>query len=196
MSKYTSEDSCDQSSLRFVYTKEAKSENSNCYRRHKSKKRISFLNALSSLFLGSKKRPGTTLNFPIKERRRGIQVMVALLFAGGLVACSNNSETTETDTAKVLPEDFELLSERTGDYSVLIVGESLDRDWDGWWGESGISNVQRLVWRGSLKKANQVYEILNLKEAPVFVVFDTEKIVFKTDKEEEMLEFLKNHESS
>ncbi|MDE3837812.1 hypothetical protein C0966_00115 [Bacillus methanolicus] len=54
-------------------------------------------------------------------------------------------------------------------------------------------NINRMVGTDDLENTQEQYPELEIKSAPTFVLFDHEKVVLKTEKHEELIQFLQSH---
>ncbi|MEH7346953.1 hypothetical protein V7122_24270 [Bacillus sp. JJ1532] len=110
------------------------------------------------------------------------KVLLLFCFFVILVGCSNRSETEPIHP---------LFSNDESKYSLLVVDDTgiynLDNEWKT---KNGIKNVKKIHGRTSLEDTANSYKFLELEETPTFIVFDVKDVVFKTNSEEELIEFL------
>ncbi|MFS8602531.1 hypothetical protein LRO89_07990 [Priestia megaterium] len=77
----------------------------------------------------------------------------------------------------------ELLSDGNG-YSVLAVGKEIKNP-------ENIDGIKKVRYYKSTKEAKEEYPKLEIKNAPYFMVFNKEKVVYKTDEYNKMINFVK-----
>lgn len=109
-----------------------------------------------------------------------------LLLSLLLVACSNHNDNPN------FPE--ELLSKEEGKYRLFVAHPN----GDGWKSPEFFNKIDTLneVLTGGtemfLNQAQDKYPTLGIEKAPYFILFDTQKIVLTTDKENEIVLFLRD----
>ncbi|QHS24304.1 hypothetical protein GWK91_16010 [Virgibacillus sp. MSP4-1] len=89
-------------------------------------------------------------------------------------------------------EQYPLIAQTEGKYGLLVVGDNRLAE-SGLLEKHGIRNVSNSRFVSSFEIAKERYDFLNLKKAPVYVVFDDKEMVYKTHNRNDLIKFLKEN---
>ncbi|OOE14035.1 hypothetical protein [Fictibacillus arsenicus] len=115
-----------------------------------------------------------------------VKTIVAVTLICMLLGCSNTTiDNTNSE------EEKRFLAEDANKVALFIVGD--ERDSFDLEEDAEINNIQSIFNASSLKRAQQKYEFLKLKEEPTYIVFDNKEEIYRTDDYNQLVNFLKNN---